>query len=122
VYHTVTSGAGATSCGCDPRGTSYSWIVGAEGAIEVGISVEVGSTVGVGETIEGAVAVGLMISIAGVFGTAIVGPGAGGATQPPINPAMKIDTSEIFMSSSLVIEPQQSLIRIILYGGNFADP
>jgi hypothetical protein len=88
----------------------------------VGISVEVGSTVGVGETIEGAVAVGLMISIAGVFGTAIVGPGAGGATQPPINPAMKIDTSEIFMSSSLVIEPQQSLIRIILYGGNFADP
>jgi hypothetical protein len=81
-------------------------MVGAEGAIEVGSSVAVGSTEGVGESIGRAVAVGAMISIVGVLDIAIVGLGAGGATQPQIIPAMKIDKSEIFMSSSLVIEPQ----------------
>src|SRR5918998_2939652 len=28
VYHTVPSGAGATSCGCEPAGTAYSCKVG----------------------------------------------------------------------------------------------
>jgi hypothetical protein len=92
----------------------------------VGNGVEVGSTKGapegVGETIGRAVTVGPMISITGVLDTLIVGTGAGGATQLLINPALKISISKVFISSPLIVEPQQFLMRIILYGGTFADP
>jgi hypothetical protein len=63
----------------------------------------------VGETIGGAVAVGSTIAIAGVFVGAIVGLGAGGAAHPPINPAMPISQSEVFMSSSRDVELPASL-------------
>jgi hypothetical protein len=76
----------------------------------------------VGESIGRGVAVWLAISIAGVLDGAIVGLGAGGALQLLINPSMKISKNEVFMRSSPIVEPQQSVIRIILYGGDFADP
>jgi hypothetical protein len=60
------------------------------------------------------VAVELTISIVGMAVSAIVGVGTGGAAQPPINPAMQISQSEVFMNSSLVVEPQQAFNPIIL--------
>ena len=68
---------------------------------------------GAGETLRRAVAVGLMLSITGVLDGAIVESGTGDIPQLLINPAMKISTGEILMSSSLVVEPQQAFIRII---------
>ena len=65
---------------------------------------------------------GSSITIAGTLDTAIVGLGAGGALQLLINPAIKISQSKVFMCSPLVFEPQQIASRIILYGGDFADP
>jgi hypothetical protein len=67
------------------------------------------------------VAVGSTISSAGALDATIVGPGAGGIPQPLISPAVKISKSEVFMSSSLVVESKLTPIRIILYRNGFAD-
>jgi hypothetical protein len=67
--------------------------------------LSVGARWGAGEALGRVVAVGFTISIAGVLDAAIVGPDAGCTPQPPISPAMKISQSEVFMSSSLVVEP-----------------